>query len=175
MFATCGILPEEVAVTQLGVYDEPQSSGAVVAVHWGDHRLLEIWVRSGANIGNWYCLGGEFGRPKRWVDPRSEFDKLAWPYAVPRPGPGEVPLHPHWEDVLARGPVTLLMPGSREVYETGWANGRRYLHDQMAEYVDEQPPESFCSALQEPGQVQTPPSAPDPAQERSETQEADPS
>lgn len=44
----------------LGRYDEPQDSGAVVAVHSGDYRRQEIWVNSGANVGTWYPLGGEF-------------------------------------------------------------------------------------------------------------------
>lgn len=114
----------------LGSHDEPQYSGAVVAVNYGDYDRVEIWVRSGANIGAWYCLGGEFGRPKVWVDPRPSM--LTWDLRVPpRPGPGEIPQHPHWEDVLARGPVTLLVPGDQDSYRAGWDNGRRRLAEQV--------------------------------------------
>lgn len=121
----------------LGPDDEPQHSGAIVAVHWGDYRRQELWVRSGANIGNWYCLGGEFDRPKPWVDPRSELEKISWRGPVPRPGPGEVPLHPHWEDVLARGPVTLLVASDQETYRTAWRNGRRRMVEQMETVADD--------------------------------------
>jgi hypothetical protein len=49
----------------LGPDDEPRNSGALVAVHYGDHRRQEVWVRS---IGNWYPLHGEFG-------PRNESER----------------------------------------------------------------------------------------------------
>lgn len=123
----------------LGWEDEPQDSGAVVAVNYGDYDRIEIWIRSGASDGNWYCLGGEFGRPKVWVDPRTELEKLSHWGPVPRPGPGEVPLHPRWEHVLARGPVTLLVPGDKETYRAGWANGRRHLAQQVETLSDEDP------------------------------------
>lgn len=41
------------------------------------------------------------------------------------------PVHPHWEDVLARGPVTLLTPGTEDSYRAGWDNGRRRLAEQV--------------------------------------------
>ena len=106
---------------QLGQDDEPQQSGAIVAVHYGDYHAQEIWVRSGANIGNWYCLGGEFGVPSRRHDGRP------------------LPLHPRWEDVLERGPVTLLASGHDEAYATGWANGRRHLVEQIETLSEEDP------------------------------------
>jgi hypothetical protein len=121
----------------LGRYDEPQHSGAVVATHWGDYRIQEIWVRSGANIGNWYCLGGEFLKPRVWIDRRSEAEKLMWPSWSPQPEPGEVPLHPHWEDVFARGPVTLLVPGDQDAYRDGWRNGRQRMVEQMKTVADD--------------------------------------
>lgn len=102
------------ALKLLGTDDEPQGSGAVVAVHWGDYRRQEIWVASGANIGNWYCLGSEFGIPRG------------------------LPTHPRWEDVLARGPVTLLVPGEKHAYADGWANGRRRLLEQIATLSDDE-------------------------------------
>ncbi|TDC01419.1 hypothetical protein E1091_02945 [Micromonospora fluostatini] len=125
----------------LGLNDEPQNSGAVVAVHWGDYRRQEIWVASGANIGAWYCLGGEFGRPKVWVDPRSELEKLDafWQRDVPEPGPGEVPLHPDWHFVVSRGPVVLLSPGDRGAYEAGWRNGRQHLAGQVEDLAYDDP------------------------------------
>ncbi|MEV1315451.1 hypothetical protein AB0J14_05120 [Micromonospora arborensis] len=123
----------------LGPNDEPQESGAVVAVHYGDYRRQELWVSSGANIGNWYCLGGEFSRPKVWVDNRSEMDKMLWRGPRPRPGPGEVPLHPHWEDVIARGPVTLLVPAGRQAYVEGWRAGRRDLWQSMESVAEDDP------------------------------------
>jgi hypothetical protein len=79
---------------RLGPGDEPQETGAVVAVHFGDYRLQEIWVSSGANIGNWYPLGGEF-----WA----VWERQEMPAGVRKS-------HPVWDDVLARGPVTLLVP-----------------------------------------------------------------
>lgn len=109
----------------LGPNDEPQESGAVVAVHLGDYRRQEIWVRSGANIGNWYCLGGEFGGPK--------------PHDVPPRPAGTVPVHPDWYDVCARGPVTLLVPGDSEAYRSGWRAGRRDLWQAMEDVAGEDP------------------------------------
>ena len=123
---------------ELGYEDEPQQSGAVVAVNYGDYREQEIWVRSGSNIGNWYCLGGEFGRPRPWDDPRTDMQRLVtWRGPEPKPGPGEIVRHPHWDDILARGPVTLLFPGDEGAYKTGWANGRRRLREQIEEMDDD--------------------------------------
>lgn len=121
----------------LGFYDEPQTSGAVVAVHYGKDEQ-EIWVRSGSNIGCWYCLGTEWGRPKIWDDPRTETQKLTWTGPAPKPGPGEIRRHPHWQDVLARGPVTLLTAGDQESYRTGWRNGRREMVHRMEAIEDEE-------------------------------------
>lgn len=123
----------------LGPCDEPQASGVVVAVHYGDYRRQELWVSSGANIGSWYPLGGEFGRPKVWVDQRSPLEKLASHGPEPRPGPGEVPLHPCWSDVLARGPVTLLVPAGDAAYRAGWRAGRQHLVGQMEEAAYDEP------------------------------------
>lgn len=118
----------------LGPGNEPEGSGAVVAVHYGDYRLQEIWVRSGSNIGNWYCLGGEYGRPKVWEDPRTELQRITWhrqSSPAPRPGPNEIPRHPRWEDVLGRGPVVLLIPGDEQTYDAAWKAGRVRMVEQM--------------------------------------------
>lgn len=101
----------------LGWEDEPRQSGAVVAVRYGDYHRVELWQRSGANFGNWYCLGNEFGIPRG------------------------LPTHPHWEDVLARGPVTLLVAGEKEAYASGWVNGRRRLVEQIETLSEEGEPE----------------------------------
>lgn len=133
----CG---ESASTAEASHHDEPQNSGAVVVVYYGDYRRQEIWVRSGANIGNWYCLGGEFGQPKVWRGPQASFEKLTLSSRsrTPRPGPDEVPFHPHWEDILARGPVTLLTAANGESYRTGWRNGRRRMAEQMEAISDDE-------------------------------------
>jgi hypothetical protein len=121
----------------LGPHDEPQHSGAIVAVNYGDYRYQECWTRSGASIGNWYCLGGEFGQPKPWDDSRSYAERIGHRGADPQPPPGHVRRHPTWEDVLARGPVTLLVPGDQDAYRAGWRNGRRRMVEQMETVADD--------------------------------------
>ncbi len=123
----------------LGRDDEPQNSGAIVAVNHGSYRDQELWVRSGANIGNWYPLGNEFGiRMKVWDDPRSSLEKLGIGPAPKRPE-GTIPQHPEWSDVLARGPVTLLVPADGAAYLSGWRNGRRALWQDMESMAEEDP------------------------------------
>jgi len=122
----------------LGPSDEPQNSGAVVAVNYGDYRTQELWVRSGANVSNWFCLGGEFGRPRVWIDQRDPLEMLTHRGPQPGPGPGEIPQFPHWEDIIARGPVTLLSPGNEDTYKAGWVNGRRRLVEQMESVTDDE-------------------------------------
>lgn len=125
----------------LGRNDEPQQSGAVVAVHWGDYRRQELWVASGANIGNWYPLGGEFGRPKAWDDPRPHLEKVFNRDAAPQRPAGTIPQHPHWEDVIARGPVTLLVAADGDAYRQGWQAGRRDLWQAMEGVAEQDPRE----------------------------------
>lgn len=110
----------------LGPDDEPQNSGAVVAVHYGDYRRQEIWVASGSNIGAWYPLGGE-----HWV----VWDRKRMPAGVTKP-------HPDWSDVLARGPVTLLVPADGEAYRQGWRNGRRAMWQDMEGAIYDEPSEA---------------------------------
>ncbi|EFC80900.1 hypothetical protein [Parafrankia sp. EUN1f] len=95
-------------------------SGALAVVHYGDYRRQEVWVRSGANIGAWYPLGGEF-----WI----MWDRKRMP-------PGATKQHPTWDDVTARGPVTLVVAAPRDAYRQGWADGRRRLLDQVEELRD---------------------------------------
>jgi hypothetical protein len=110
--------------TTLGEADEPQQSGTVVAVHYGDYYRQEIWVSSGSNIGNWYPLGGE-----RWI----VWDRKQMPAGVTKQ-------HPVWSDVLARGPVTLLCGAGPEAYLMGWRAGRRDLWQVMEATAEEDPP-----------------------------------
>lgn len=125
---------------RLGPDDEPQNSGAIVAVHYGDYRGQEVWVRSGANIGNWYCIGGEFGRgPKVWEDPRSHTEKMLGHGPAPRRPEGTIPQHPHWDDILDRGPVTLLVAGDDEAFRSGWRAGRQDMWQGLEEAVYDEP------------------------------------
>jgi hypothetical protein len=107
----------------LGPDDEPQESGAVVAVHWGNYRRVELWISSGANVGSRYPLGNEF-----WV----VWDRQRMPAGVTKQ-------HPSWTDVLARGPVTLLVPGDRDAYLRGWRAGRRDLWRAMESVAEDHP------------------------------------
>lgn len=94
--------------------------GALAVVHYGDYRRQEVWVASGANVGNWYPLGGEF-----WA---------VW--AKRRMPPGVTKDHPVWDDVTARGPVTLVAAMPEESYHLGRRDGRRRLLDQIEELHD---------------------------------------
>src|SRR3954451_15226298 len=133
----------------LGPNDEPQSSGAVVATHWGDYRRQMIWVSSGANIGNWYCLGSEFGAPKTVADERPYHEPL---FGQPGRQPaGTLPVQPTWSDVLARGPAVLLTPGAEQVFTNGWVAGRQRLLEQIEGLRDDEdvPPGTGWRAAQE--------------------------
>lgn len=94
--------------------------GALAVVHHGDYRQQEVWVCSGANIGNWYPLGGEF-----WT----VWDRKRMP-------PGVTKQHPTWADVVARGPVTLLVATDEGAYRQGWVDGRKRLAEQIEELRD---------------------------------------
>jgi hypothetical protein len=115
-------------LSDLGSEDEPRSNGALVLVWAGDYRRQEVWVASGSNIGNWYCLGGEYGRPKVWDPPRQEMwdrrPQLGRPF-------GTIPQHPDWSFVLTRGPVSLLSYDNSEACRDGWRNGRRRLYEEI--------------------------------------------
>jgi hypothetical protein len=120
--------PHRDRLSDLGDEDEPRGNGALVLVWAGDYRQQEVWVASGANVGNWYCLGNEFHRPKVWDPPeRSLWDRSPQP---PRPT-GTIPLQPTWKDVLGRGPVSLLTHDNVTSYRAGWRNGRRRLHEEI--------------------------------------------
>lgn len=122
---------------QLGPHDEPQQSGAIVAIHHGDYRRQQVFVASGANIGIWYCLGGEYGRVKVVDDQRNHLEQLGSKWRQPS---GTIPQHPHWEDLLALGPVTLLVPGNNATYDAGWRAGRRDLWNTVEALVYDGPP-----------------------------------
>jgi hypothetical protein len=101
-------------------------SGAVVAINYGYYRDQEIWVSSGANIGVWYPLGGEF-----WM----VWDRGRMPAGVTK-------VHNTWDDLLARGPVTLLVAAEEEPYKAGWRAGRRDLLGRIAEMSEDDPGEA---------------------------------
>lgn len=104
--------------TAADAWEEPVLPyGTIVAVHYGDYRRQEIWISCGTNAGNWYCLGS--------------------PYGVP----AGLPQHPVWSDVVQRGTVTVLLPGTAEVYEAGWAAGRRDLSYAIESLAEDRPPE----------------------------------
>ena len=88
----------------LGPADEPQDPGAIVAVHYGDYRQMELWVASSGDIGVW----------------------------VPIRAPG-LPIRGVWTDVLDRGPVVLLTPAPEDVYRAGHAAGVRELFAKIQE------------------------------------------
>lgn len=103
--------------------DEPDvRPGTLAVVHYGDYRYQEVWVASGSNIGNWYPLGGEH-------------------WAVWRRGympPGVSMQYPVWADVVARGPVTLMVASPEAAYRQGWEEGRRRLLEQVETLRDEE-------------------------------------
>lgn len=103
---------------------EPEvSSGALAVVNYGEYRTQEVWVASGPSIGCWYPLGGEF-----WL----VWDRQRMPAGVTKQ-------HPHWEDVVARGPVTLVFPTEHDSYVQGWLDGRANLVGQMESLADDGP------------------------------------
>lgn len=129
-------------VTGAGGEDEPHDSGAIAVTWLGDYRYQCVWVRSGANIGNWYPLGNEFGRPQTWADPRNELERMTSPAPEGRAPRNMVPLHPEWADLLDRGPVTVLAATNQKAYERGWAAGvrkARYAVDSQLEWLETEP------------------------------------
>ena len=104
----------------IGPDDEPLQPGTIVAVNYGDYRTQEIWVKSGTNIGNWYLLDNEHECLRMHRPPK-------------------LPQHPHWEDILKRGPVTLLVPAADEAYLHGWMIGRRRLWEDIEELAEQFP------------------------------------
>jgi hypothetical protein len=132
---THGVSHREVT-SQLGDDDEPRENGAVVMVWAGDYRRQEVWIASGANVGNWYCLGNEFGQPKVWDPPGADFWASRKMPPPPRPA-ATVPLHPDWFFVLTRGPVSLLAWNNAGAYRTGWRNGRRRLREEIESLTED--------------------------------------
>jgi hypothetical protein len=96
---------------------EPEvRSGALAVVNYGDYRIQEVWVRCGSNIGNWYPLGNQYGNPAL----------------------RECPQHPHWEEIVVRGPVTIVTALPQDAYEQGWKDGRQRLYEQVEEMKDDE-------------------------------------
>lgn len=94
--------------------------GTLAVVHVGDYQRQEVWVASGSNIGNWYPLGGE-----HWV----VWARAALPPAVLKE-------HPVWRDVVARGPVVLMVAVGGSGYEQGWVDGRAQLLEQIQQLAE---------------------------------------
>ncbi len=69
-------------------------------------------------------------------DPPAAFGGRERRRIPPRPA-GTVPLHPHFDDILARGPVSLLTHDNTTAYRTGWRNGRRRLHEEIESLADD--------------------------------------
>ncbi len=113
------IPPEYEGRRLLGPADEPMGPGTLVAVWFGDPDRMEIWCSGRVNRGNWYPL----------TQPLSltTVEKI-------RP-------HPEWSDVLARGPVVLLVPAPAVAYDYGWQLGRRELLNRLQDLVDSEPDE----------------------------------
>ena len=61
--------------------------------------------------------------------------------SAPERPAGTVPQHPDWSDVLARGPVTLLVAANGEASRQGWKAGRRHLWQAMEDLAEEEPRE----------------------------------
>lgn len=97
--------------------------GTLAVVNPGDYRIQEVWVASGANIGNWYPLGGEF-----WA----VGDHKRMPAGITTSG------HPVWADLTARGPVTLMVAAPGDAYRQGWNDGRRRLLEQIEGLKDDE-------------------------------------
>jgi hypothetical protein len=94
------------------VLEEEPPTGSVVAIDWGGH-YQEVWVSNKSNQGNWYCPD------------------------IPMPGSW----HPHWEDVVLRAekmgcPLTILVPGDRDMYAAGFDAGVKKVSDVLSEIVD---------------------------------------
>jgi hypothetical protein len=106
-------------------------SGSVVAVEYGDHVCQEIWVADAANVGNWYPANDD----DQWLRLKDRYGQRF-----------DIKLnHPTWDDVLARGRVTLLVAAQDEVYAAGWQAGRADLLHKIEELADEPAPDRTCA------------------------------
>lgn len=111
--------------------------GDVLAVNHGNYQTQEIWVVDGANTGAIFPLGGLHHRVN-WVEvtrpktPRRDlFDR----------DHDACPRHPEWEDVVARGPVTVLTGMPQDAYNLGWRDGRQDLLGQIETLAEEYAPD----------------------------------
>lgn len=111
--------------------------GAVLALNYGDYRNQYLFVVSGADYGVLVQLGNGYGhRIQVADDDRTTMQQMSGePWRQP---PGTLPRHPHWEDVVALGPLTLLIPGDQDMYRQGWTDGRKRLVEQFESLADEE-------------------------------------
>lgn len=96
---------------------DPLESGSVVRIESHLSKYPEVWVLSHINGGRWYP------------------DTDSWMASHAR-GPLEDG-GAHWEDLLARGRVTLLVAVDRESYEAGWSEPRPDLVEVVARVITE--------------------------------------
>ena len=112
------VMPTTLTAAKVLTKDDPEPDarpGTLAVVNYGEYREQEVWVASGSNIGAWYPLGGE-----HWV----VWDRKRMPAGVTKD-------NPVWHDVVARGPVVLVVPAAEDAYRQGWDDGRRDLYDRI--------------------------------------------
>lgn len=107
---------------------DPLESGSVVRIESHLSKYPEVWVLSHINGGRWYP------------------DTDSWMTSHAR-GPLEDG-GAHWEDLLARGRVTLLVAVDRESYEAGWRAACTAIRDQAEELTWDTPEEAPDAARQ---------------------------
>lgn len=79
-------------------------------------------------------------------DPRTELEKMGWDSRWVQPA-GTIPLHPRWEDIIARGPVVIVVPGQEGVWDAGWKTGQRRLIERIQEIADFDDPDAMPDDL----------------------------
>lgn len=86
----------------MNVPHEPTALGSVVRVTTDRSKYPEIWISSHINQGRWYP------DTDSWFNGSARHD---------------LPDGALWEDLTARGKVTLLTDGKKETYNAGWVAG----------------------------------------------------
>jgi len=102
---------------------EPTQAGTVVRIDTGGRlsKYPEVWVADYINGGRWYP------------------DSSSWAQHVRGPlDDGGA----HWDDLLRRGPVVLLVASSREACEHGWRAACAALSQQADDLVYDCPGEA---------------------------------
>lgn len=133
-------MPSSAKVFTKGDPEPDVPSGSIAVLNYGDYRSQVVFVSSGANVGNWYPLGGEFGNLRqRTPEQEAERERAGWAIGRRELPYGDIlPLHPTWDDLTARGPVTLLVPADEAAYAAGWKDGRQRLLWQIESLCDDE-------------------------------------